>query len=334
MSLRSQTYRLWACEIHNDDPTDPFPSRLIEETGDDRFQLIQHPRNLGPVRTFNLFYQPTTEPFYAILEDDNTWEPQFLERMLDVLAARPWAVLAWCNQRIDEEDAAGNCRTTGRFVNSFEAGDNEPRAIRFGQMRQLTGALHANGAMLMRSRVGQSFPTPEIPFASVEAFRERLMPHPIVYVPEALATFTVTRGSARSRDGALWNAMQVALAATFLRHAGLSDEELATLWVEAAHRSPPITNILMGASLVDRTLRRMIKHSTPLAWARFLRHAVGHPSEWWSGLRSLRDHPDWWEILDRATAMRFREAELNAESAIREADDQPQRTSKRPTMGT
>src|SRR5437868_6306970 len=102
-SLRGQYFSDWVCEVHNDDPTDTFPEELVRRIGDCRIELRQHSVNLGATRTFNLFFCQTLEPFLSILEDDNWWAPEFLEKMIEALSSYPEVTLSWCNQKIWQE---------------------------------------------------------------------------------------------------------------------------------------------------------------------------------------------------------------------------------------
>jgi hypothetical protein len=306
-SLRAQSVEDWICELHNDDPADPFPARLVHELADPRIHFFQHTTNLGPVETFNRFYRPTPEPFYALLEDDNTWEPAFLETMLAALNAFPAATLAWCNQRIVEETAAGDLAETGKLANPPDALDARPRSISWGNVRQIFGALHANGAMLLRSRDGESYPTPSIPFSGVESFRERLFPHPLLYVPQPLATFTVTRHTARDRDFLEWGALRAALAATFLKHAHLDRAAYARLCGHCRSQRPATTDTLILAAAICRESRPILRQLRFTDWFRFLKSAVRHPGATLCAMRVRSRHPDWWDLLDRHTAARFRE---------------------------
>src|SRR5687768_20382 len=74
-SLLAQTHRGWVCELHNDDPNDPFPGELVARINDPRITYVRHETNLGPTRTFNHAFRPVAEPFVSLLEDDNWWEP-------------------------------------------------------------------------------------------------------------------------------------------------------------------------------------------------------------------------------------------------------------------
>ena len=221
-SLRAQTLSHWVCEVHNDDPKDAFPGELVRNLDDPRIILHQHNRNLGAEETFNLFYRPTQEDYYSLLEDDNWWEPDFLETMLREMQVHPNITMAWCNQRIWQELPDGSWRDTGRLVGPTEP--TTPRMVTFGNTRQIIGALHSNGAMLLRSRPGQIYATPSgWPFAAIEPLRERMIAHPLLYVSTPLAAFSITRKTARNGDRIRWATAQTMLAATFIKHANLRE---------------------------------------------------------------------------------------------------------------
>jgi hypothetical protein len=308
-SLRAQTMHDWVCELHNDDPADSFPAELVRQLGDPRIRLVQHPRNLGPIETFNLFYTPTAEPFYALLEDDNTWEPDFLDTLLSALSAQPQATLAWCNQRVVREDSAGGLHETGTCVRPLEEADPSPRLQPWGDPAQLMGALHANGAMLIRSRPGETYRTPAIPFGCVEAFRERMLPHPLVYVSEPLATFTITTQTARQHDLRNWGAAQALLTATYVRHTRFDAAALDALCARSRGQKPPTIPVLIAATFLCAEARPLRRHLRLSDWLYFLKNALRHPQNTWHTLRARTRHPDWWDLLDRHTAARFREAE-------------------------
>jgi hypothetical protein len=307
-SLRAQSLTDWVCEVHNDDPADGFPAEFVASLGDRRIQLVTHERNLGPVATFNLFYRPTSEPFVSILEDDNTWEPAFLDTMVKELEAHPEVTLAWCNQRIVLQKPDGHFEETDRCVNSLEGLNASSRQIHWGDRRQVMGGVHANGAMLLRSRPGKAYPTPPMLFSGMEAFRERMFPHPLLYVPAPLATYSITQHTARSRDTGAWGAFLVALAATFLRHARMNESQLAALWTHCDEQRPPVTNELLLASWVCPELAALRRHARPKHWLRLLKSAVRHPVAVRRALRVQKENPDWWAVLDRETANRFAKA--------------------------
>lgn len=313
-SLRAQTLRDWVCELHNDDPDDPSPGELLARLADPRFLYRPHERNLGGTATFNLFFRPTPEPFYAMLEDDNAWSPAFLEKMIAVAEAHPTETVFWCNQGIGDEESDGTVRDSGETVRPLEP-DGRARRVAWGQSEQIFGAVHAHGAALFRSRPGDDFSTPAVPIALVEAFRERRFPYPLVYVPQPLAQFTRTRHTARSDNRSEWAVVQTMLAATFLKHAAYAESRLASLWGDARRRSPPATGTLLFASIVEPACRRHRQHARAIDWLRFLRGLARRP---WTLARvnaSRRRHADWWQYLDEATQARFA-ATRNARAAL------------------
>ena len=276
---------------------------MVAQLGDPRFEYRPHPRNLGGTATFNLFFRATAEPFYAMLEDDNAWAPAFLATMLAVAERHPDVTVFWSNQRLGREEADGSVSDAGATVHPVA--DPTVRRVAWGQPEQIFGAMHAHSAALFRSRAGDVFATPAVPIALVEAFRERLFPHPLVYVPAPLADFTITRATARSQDRGEWAVLQTMLAATFLKHAGYDRAQLAARWHDARMRRPPATNTLLFASLAEPACRALHHGAQPRDWLRFARGALRRPSVLPRVLRSRTQHADWWQFLDDATAARF-----------------------------
>ena len=120
--------------------------------------------------------------------------------------------------RIWKEREDGTLEDTRGFVNKWAEGDR-PREVFLGRLEQALGAVHSNGAMLVWNHFRQDFTTPNVPFAVIEPFRERLFPYPLMFLPQPLANFAVTLHTERSKDRAEWVALQVMLAASFLKHA-------------------------------------------------------------------------------------------------------------------
>lgn len=306
-SLLRQTFTEWTCEVHNDDPKDPFPGELVRTLADRRISLHNHMRNLGANATFNLFYRSTAEPFYCLLEDDNWWEPEFLQTMVAAMRAHPQAVMAWCSQKIWEELPDGSWRDTGVLANTIDD-CSSLGLVEFGDFRQIMGALHGHGAMLMRSRPGELYQVPaDWPLVAIEPLRERMMRHPLLYVSKPLASFCRTQQTARSESRVEWAVVQTILAATFLKHCGFSQVRLGELFAEARSTRPPATTPILLATLIQPVCRRMVCHSKPFDWLLLLRGLVRRPQAFAQVLRSRHYHPDWWKVLDEHTAERFAE---------------------------
>jgi len=301
-SLRAQTFADWVCDVHNDAPGDDAPGRLVASLGDPRIRLVDHATNLGGTATFNLFFQPTPEPFYTMLEDDNWWDPGFLAAMLAAAQARPDLTVFWANMRCWQEEADGTFADTGRTLWPEGAAGEPPRLFAWGDPAQLVGALHSNGAMLVRSRPGDDFRTPKIPFAIAEMSRERLFPYPIALVPQVLANYALTSKTTRSKDPSEWAELQVMFAATFLRGTEAGPAAVAAHWARARAARPPGTSTLLYASLVHPAGRPWRAPATLRDWLHLARGAVRRPRLAWRVLRSRRAHPDWWTWLEQHAA--------------------------------
>lgn len=306
-SLLSQTFHDWTAEVHNDLPEDSEPSRIVAEINDARVHFVQHQRNLGGTATFNLFFSNTTEPFYSLLEDDNWWEPSFLEEMIGHMNQNPNVVVAWSNQRVAEEGADGSWTITEHTVRPWK-GKEQPQLIQWPQIEQLYGALHSQGAMVVRSRPGDDFRTPPVELTGVEGFRERVFPHPMLYVPQPLGWFSITRQTARDRSRAGFAALQSLLAASLLIHSPSDKLDPEFVWSTARRDELPRTTLLILLCLAHRELRHQLRYSALKDWIRLIGATVKRPHVSWAAWRAHLTHPDLWRFLDTNTALRFAES--------------------------
>jgi glycosyltransferase involved in cell wall biosynthesis len=285
-SLLQQTFADWVCELHNDDPQDTYPRELVDRIGDSRITLVHHRENLGPIRTFNLFFKSIAEPFFTLLEDDNWWEPQFLERMISAMADHPHVQVAWANMRYWEEQSDGTWRDTGR--NIWELNYTQPYLMGWPHPRQMHGSLHSNGAMLARSHF-QYYAVPDsIDFAAIEPFRERTFVHPLLFVPERLANFAVTSISARPRDPASWIHAVAVLTGTFLSEIPLSHEQMRALWLDA-RKGSRWTHVLFACAIHFVACRRILRYASLPDWLWTCAYTARHPLQAHSVLRLLRE---------------------------------------------
>jgi hypothetical protein len=312
-SLLEQTHREWSAEVHNDDPKDPQPAAVVASFSDSRLTCVTHPKNLGAPASFNYFYSAehaAAFDYMALLEDDNAWEPNFLARLHSVMESHPEASLAWCNQSLDYEQADGSVVSLNRTVHPIEH-DSVGSGIHlrhFGATRQAFGAIHANGAMLLRLDPSRSYSTPrELAFTAVESFRERLFSGPMIYLSEPLARFTVTQTTSRANEARSWAMAQTALVATFARAAGPDVD--AALWAHARTNRPSLTNLLILAALADPACRRLLRAAQFKDVVRTVAGVLRRPLVNWAALRCR--HAAWWPELAEATAARWREYPLS-----------------------
>jgi len=308
-SLLSQTFQDWTCELHNDDPADDFPERLVASIGDPRIAVVNHPRNLGTTATFNLVFRPVSERYVTMLEDDNWWQPEFLEVMVRALDARPSAHVAWANMRVWFEEKDGSWRDSGR--NLWQDTDvRAPLELHyFPDLTRMGTARHSNGAMLVRTERLSEFLIPDsVPPSALEATRERTFPHPLLFVSQPLANFAITQRTTRSEGYAAWSVGQVMLKGTFMRYVPLTDAEVAKVWESARHGKNRSTNDLLLACLFFAGCRRHLRFATPGDMLRLALSVARHPKRTWQTLTELRSAVEMRSFLEESTERRVRAA--------------------------
>ena len=150
----------------------------------------------------------------TILEDDNWWEPRFLETLHAALVRRPEVNLAWTNQKLWQELPDGNWIERG-FANADDA--NEGMKLYRGAVpRCVLEPLHGNGAMLVRTGPWMKEHPRAMPFVSMEAARERNIPGPLLYLRAPLANFAITLTTARRETRAERLGSEALLARQFI----------------------------------------------------------------------------------------------------------------------
>lgn len=92
-SVVDQSYRDWELLVV-DDGSEDCTKRLVEEFHDTRIRYISQP-NRGPSAARNHGLAHTNAPFVAYLDSDNTWHPNFLERMDRSVNSGPDSDLLW-----------------------------------------------------------------------------------------------------------------------------------------------------------------------------------------------------------------------------------------------
>ncbi|MBC7879712.1 MAG: glycosyltransferase [Anaerolineae bacterium] len=307
-SLINQSFQDWICELHNDDPADPFPGNLVLEKADPRIILVNHEVNLGPTKTFNLFFKSIPEPYFSILEDDNWWETKFLETMIETLDAHSQVSVAWANMRLWQECEDGNWLDTGKTT--WQRSTNaEPELFEWPQLPQIFGALHSNGAMLARSHYAERYLIPEItPFVSIEPFRERCFLFPILLLPTILANFAITLQTSRTKDLMPFVDAQILLVSSFIKNVPMKQETITAMWQQARSGRVKRTNILLFAALLRKECLFLLQFATPGDWLFFFASLVRRPILSWHEFRLMSRKNDLWEFLDTEVQNRMEEA--------------------------
>lgn len=112
-TVLAQTRSDWIHVIVNDggDPTEVEALvKLYEVRYQGRLKLIHNDQSLGMEAASNVGIQASKSHYLVILDDDDTWDPKFLEVMIDVIENETWpnAKGVFCHTEIVLEEIRGN----------------------------------------------------------------------------------------------------------------------------------------------------------------------------------------------------------------------------------
>lgn len=311
-SLLAQTFTDWVCELHNDDPADPFPAQLATRTADPRILLRQHETNLGANRTFNLVFGPAAEPYVCLLEDDNWWEPEFLERLVTLADAHPEAGFVWSNQKIWQETPEGGWLETGKNTAALLWPDlvfTGPTLFHWPQPQQRFDMIHYNGSTLFRS--AETAPLqlpPRAPQAGMEVFRDRALRWPGLFVPDQLVNFSWTISTYRELDADTWFICRALFEASFLRCCPRDSPSAVELWHMASTARPSQAGSLLQHAWLAGRFGEFARQAGLRDWLRVAGPALRRPRSCWRVLRARANYPELWRFLLEQTAKRFAES--------------------------
>ena len=311
-SLLAQTFTDWVCELHNDDPADPFPAKLAAETADPRITLRQHETNLGANRTFNLVFGPAAEPYVCLLEDDNWWQPDFLATLVPLADAHPETGFVWSNQKIWQETPVGGWLDTGQTTAGLLWPDlalTGPTLFHWPQPQQRCDMVHYNGSALFRSaEAGALQLPPRAPQAGMEMFRDRALRWPGLFVPGQLVNFSWTLSTYREQDLDTWLIFRALFEASFLRCCTPQAPGAAELWRAASSARPSQAGSLLLHAWLAGRFGEFARRAGLRDWLGVAAHIVRRPRSFWRVLRAKSHYPELWAFLLEATAKRFAES--------------------------
>jgi glycosyltransferase involved in cell wall biosynthesis len=99
-SLQAQTYEDWEAIVADDASADGT-STAVGAFADSRIRAVRSEVNLGPAGARNLAAQHATGELVALLDADDAWRPDYLERMVAAFERDPGAVLVGCDAQVE-----------------------------------------------------------------------------------------------------------------------------------------------------------------------------------------------------------------------------------------
>ena len=93
---------------------------------DSRVRVMQNERRLGQFKTICGASELITGEYFAILNDDDRWEPGFLPRLVPPLESDPELVAAFCDHNIMDADGAIDETATAEASDRYSRADLRP----------------------------------------------------------------------------------------------------------------------------------------------------------------------------------------------------------------
>jgi Glycosyl transferase family 2 len=266
-SVLAQTHTDFRVCVVNDDPSDPGVGEIVRGFADPRLSLYLPLTKRGAARNFNLMFEDAQADYVCLLEDDNWWEPDFLETMVALLSAHPEVDAACCNERLWRENEDGSWLDTGRNIwPAFE-----PHIHRFALSDLCGSAKLCNSAMLYRKKAAGSFKTPDdIPVDVTEHFRERMFPAGFALHARPMVNYAETITTARAK-GSLWGEYQILLIGSVFAAPGNRAARkalAAALWASCREATSPRAVTLVIAGLAVREARALVLNAPKRALLR------------------------------------------------------------------
>jgi glycosyltransferase involved in cell wall biosynthesis len=264
-------------KIINDDPDDIDVLETVAQANDQRVSLFTPVRNRGATANFNIAFSDRTAPFVSVLEDDNWWEPGFLEVMYQTLLQYPEARAAICNELIWKEMNDGSWLNTGRTI-----WNHDGVRLHDYSLEQIAGSARVcNSSTLLKTDTTLDFETPStIPVDVTEHFRERLFDRPVVLFGRPLVNYAETIKTARSATGSRWGTFQCLLIGSIFIVLDNARERTAfakRLWELCSSSTSPRAMTLVMTGLYIREARPLFRLAPVSARMRFMLWIPRHP---------------------------------------------------------
>lgn len=276
-SVLAQTHHKIQIRVVNDDPQDLEVATIVEEFEDPRLSMFMPVRKRGATRSFNLVFDEQDAEFVTLLEDDNWWEPAFLESQLDTLLAHREAPLVIGNERIWQEQPGGQWRDTGQMI--WPEGGATFYDLRIEDI--CGSAKICNSSMLIRVTAARRLKTPDtIPVDVTEHFRERQLGPRLLLNGKALVNYAETIHTTRATGGQTWGQYQCILIGSVfvaITNASAREKLAVCLWKDCIAPLSPRAVTLLTCGVAIREAHALLWKAPFLSLLRFASWVARRP---------------------------------------------------------
>jgi hypothetical protein len=160
------------------------------------------------------------------------------------------------------------------------------------------GAVHSNGAMLIRGSVVKVSATPgQIRFDFVEPVRERSFHSPMLLNRRPLANLAVTVQTNRPQNIRGIHEHSLLLMGSYFRYFSCDNHMVEALWEDVRKSPVKATNKLLYAGLLDTACKPLLKKANWYDWLFFILYNIRYPIIFFRCLRCKIDFSETWTFL-------------------------------------
>lgn len=229
-SALSQTYSSIEILVLDDASPDDTLSVVQEFKNDSRLRYIRHTQNKGIVGNWKSGLSLARGEYFCFLHDDDTFEPEFVERLLEPLRQNPNLILAFCDHWV--MDVNGNRSTkdsdeSSRYFQRHALGVGHLED--FARSALIYSSLPVGATLFRHNLVSQSF-LDECACGSIDTYlflQCVLSGYGAFYVPKRLMNY-------RAHEGGMSRSMPLYMAAghIFRYKIILAEPKLQALHIE------------------------------------------------------------------------------------------------------
>ena len=157
-SALSQTYQDIEILVLDDASPDDTAAVAGRYRGEPRLRYIRHSQNLGITGNWRKGIEAATGDFFCLLHDDDTFEPEFVERLLEPLLQDKNLILSFCDQWVMNADGERNDEESKKASGGFKRDLLPSGSLSdFARSALVNRSLPAGASLYRRSMVSPDF---------------------------------------------------------------------------------------------------------------------------------------------------------------------------------
>ena len=157
-SAVGQTHEDLEILILDDASPDETAAVAAQFSADPRVQYIRHPNNLGIAGNWRAGIERAQGEFFCLLHDDDTFEPEFVERLIAPMLADPALIVSFCDHWVMDEAGRRLAEETREAARRFRRDTlPEGRLADWAEAALIQAAVPVGASLFRRRRVSSDF---------------------------------------------------------------------------------------------------------------------------------------------------------------------------------